>query len=116
MSTSIISTKNASHFKWGENCDGWWLKDSGRFTVIYEHMPANSAEVKHYHQQTEQFFYCLQGQLVIELNNARLTLNKSEGLTIEPGVIHQAINSSEHAVYFLVISSPNSHEDRINLE
>lgn len=111
-----LSMNNASHFKWGQDCDGWWLKKEGLFTVIYETMPAGSSEIKHYHQETEQFFYCLQGQLTIEFDNYEQVVKEYEGISIKNGIAHQVKNASENTICFLVISSPNLPEDRINWE
>ncbi|KTC67663.1 GNAT family N-acetyltransferase [Legionella anisa] len=111
-----VSMNNALHFKWGQGCDGWWLKNEGQFSVIYETMPAGSCEIKHYHQKTEQFFYCLQGQLVIEFENYEQVLQEQEGITIKAWAAHKVKNSSGNLVSFLVISSPNLSGDRVNLE
>ncbi|HAT1867341.1 TPA: GNAT family N-acetyltransferase [Legionella pneumophila] len=108
-----LSKNNAPHFKWGHGCDGWWLKKDGQFTVIYETMPASSCEMKHYHRETEQFFYCLQGQLVIEFEDYELILQEHEGLSIKPRISHKAKNMAESPVCFLVVSSPNSPQDRV---
>ncbi|STX83881.1 N-acetyltransferase GCN5 [Legionella donaldsonii] len=112
----VVSKNNAPYFKWGQGSDGWWLKNDGQFSVIYETMPAGSCEVKHYHQETEQFFYCLQGQLVIEFENDEQVLQEQEGINIKAGAIHKVKNSSGNLVSFLVISSPNLIGDRVNLE
>ncbi|HCX3367513.1 GNAT family N-acetyltransferase [Fluoribacter dumoffii] len=112
----VVSINNTPHFKWGKNCDGWWLKNDGQFSVIYETMPPVCCEVKHYHQETEQFFYCLQGQLVIEFEDYEPVLQEQEGISIKARVAHQVKNSSGNLVSFLVISSPNLSGDRVNLE
>ncbi|HAU1107402.1 TPA: GNAT family N-acetyltransferase [Legionella pneumophila] len=111
-----VSLNNAPHFKWGQGCDGWWLKNDGQFTVIYEMMPADSCEIKHYHQETEQFFYCLQGQLIIEFESYEQVLQEQEGISIKVGVAHKVKNSFKHSVSFLVVSSPYLPKDRVNLE
>ncbi|WP_133127888.1 GNAT family N-acetyltransferase [Legionella nagasakiensis] len=111
-----VSINNASHFKWGQDCDGWWLKNDGQFTVIYETMPAGSCEIKYYHQETEQFFYCLQGKLVIGFEDYEQVLQEQEGMSIKAGVAHKVKNSSENSISFLVISSPHLFKDRVNLE
>ena len=116
VSEEVVSINNASHFKWGQDCDGWWLKNNGQFSVIYETMPAGSCEIKHYHQETEQFFYCLQGQLVIEFEDYEQVLHEQEGINIKARVAHQVKNCSGNLVSFLVISSPNLSGDRVNLE
>ena len=111
-----ISTQNAPHFTWGNACDGWWLKKDGRFTVITEIMPPGTAEKKHYHKLTEQFFYCLQGELIIQLEDKKIHLLAHEGYGVGSGVSHKVKNTTNEMVHFLVISSPNSHDDRVDVE
>ena len=53
----MISINNASHYKWGNKCDGWHLVKSENLSVIQERVPNGSGEVCHYHQKAEQFFY-----------------------------------------------------------
>lgn len=110
------STQNAPHFFWGNQCEGWWLKKEGSFTVIEETMLPETAEVKHIHKLTEQFFYCLSGNLCIELDDTLHILSKNEGLTIYANQPHKVKNTSNKPTRFLVISCPNSHEDRIDLD
>lgn len=116
MNHSPISISNAPHFNWGDACDGWWLKNTGKFTVIAETMPPASREKRHFHKSTEQFFYCLSGNLSIEIEGQNFTLSAQEGISISAGAVHQVKNISSENVHFLVISAPNSHEDRVNLE
>jgi mannose-6-phosphate isomerase-like protein (cupin superfamily) len=111
-----FSISNAPHYKWGDICDGWWLKKEGPFTVISERMPPDTAEKKHLHNKTEQFFYCLEGSLTIVCETEKTTLHPHEGLTIKPGCPHQVFNTSTTDVHFLVISCPNAHGDRVELE
>jgi len=110
------SRKNASHFIWGDRCDGWWLLQTGKFTVIEEMIPAGACEKEHFHQETDQFFYCLEGQLTIQHNNQKSFLVAGEGLFMQAGKSHKVINSSVSPVRFLVISCPDAHKDRIDLE
>lgn len=79
-------------------------------------MPENTSEVKHYHEAVEQFFYVLEGTLGMEAGNDFFELKTNQGITIPPNISHKAINSSNQMVKFLVISSPDSHADRINVE
>lgn len=114
--SSVISTKTAPHFLWGDKCDGWWLKKNGRFTVIFESMPKGAAEIKHFHNIIEQFFYVLEGELNIEVDNVSYHLQQNESIIIMPQSVHKVYNQSEQDVKFLVVSSPDSHEDRVNVE
>lgn len=112
----VISTKTASHYFWGDNYDGWWLKKNGKFTVISEMLPPDGSEIKHFHSKTEQFFYVLEGALNIDLDGKNYHLQQHEGITVIPHVIHKVLNQSNQNVRFLVISCPDSHGDRVDLE
>ena len=116
LSQTIQSIQTAPHFTWGNACDGWWLHQDEKFTVISERMPPNAAELRHYHQHTDQFFYCLQGELWIQLHQEEYTLQANQSLSILAGVPHQVKNKSANHVQFLVFSSPDSHNDRVDLE
>ena len=68
-----VSISNAEHYTWpsaiGEHlCDGWHLHRSASLSAIEERMPPGTAEQRHLHQHTTQFFYVLAGELTIELN------------------------------------------------
>lgn len=78
-------------------------------------MPPGASEVKHFHPNTEQFFYCLEGELNIEIETKEFKLRKHEGITVKASLAHQVFNKSNQNVRFLVISCPNAHEDRVNL-
>ena len=110
-----IAAQRALSYSWGDNCIGYLLKKKGAFTVIEEIMPANTSEIKHFHQKVEQFFYCLEGELHIELRNKNYILQKGDGIEVNAGIAHKVSNRSQENVRFLVISCPDSHGDRINL-
>ena len=63
-----------------------------------------------------QLFYCLKGQLLIQLKDHEITLSEQEGYTIAPGAAHQVSNNFSETAHFIVISSPDSHADRVDLE
>ena len=107
------STCTAEHYVWGDNCDGWHLLKSDNLSVIQETMPPGTAEVAHYHRQSRQFFYVIEGMLSIALADNETLLREGEGVQVEPGVAHRVLNSTEAPVHFLVISSPPSHGDLV---
>lgn len=68
-----VSIRNAEHYTWPSSisehlCDGWHLYRSASLSVIEERMSPGTAELRHLHQHTTQFFYVLAGELTIELN------------------------------------------------
>jgi mannose-6-phosphate isomerase-like protein (cupin superfamily) len=111
-----ISKQNAEHYIWGDTCDGWHLVKSKELSVIHERMPVNTSEVRHFHNQTRQFFFVLSGIATLEVNGKRIILNHQEGVEIPPLTPHQMINDSNSDVEFLVISQPTSKGDRILTE
>jgi len=110
-----VSTQNAPHYSWGDNCDGWHLLARPHLSVIQEKMPPGTAEIFHYHERSEQLFYILQGQATFLLDEKTVVLNPQESIHILPGIPHRILNNSTHDLHFLVISHPKSHGDRITI-
>jgi mannose-6-phosphate isomerase-like protein (cupin superfamily) len=111
--TEVISLKNAEHYTWGNNCDGWHFLNTDNLSIIRECVPPNGVEIKHLHEHSVQFFYILSGVCTMLIGSRTLTLRAGEGCHIEPGTIHQLINNDSEDLHFLVISNPKSHGDRV---
>ncbi|WP_241574836.1 cupin domain-containing protein [Rosenbergiella nectarea] len=111
----MIDKATAEHYQWGDQCDGWYLLKRQDLLIIHEQMPANTAERRHYHEQSRQFFFVLSGELVMELAGEMHRVQAQQGLEIPPNVPHQARNASPQAVEFLVISHPSTRGDRHDL-
>ena len=99
-----VSTANAPHYTWGQQCDGWHLLQGFDLSVIEERMPPGTAEVRHRHVRARQFFYVLEG--------VAHRLAAREGLHVPPGAAHQMRNEADGELRFIVVSSPKSHGDR----
>ena len=114
---SKTSTKSAEHYKWGgphgTDCDGWHLVKTPELSIIEELIPPGASEVRHSHRHARQFFYVLEGELTLEVEDQEFVLHSDEGLEISPGQRHQAINRSTNPTRILVTSQPPSHGDRI---
>jgi len=107
-----ISIENAEHYTWGDACDGWHLVRHENLSIIEELMPPGTAEQRHFHERAWQFFYVLEGELMMELDGQLHVIAARQGLEIAPRQAHQARNGSKANVRFLVISQPPSHDDR----
>jgi mannose-6-phosphate isomerase-like protein (cupin superfamily) len=116
MQMSSISCENAEHYTWGERCDGWYLTKNKKLCVIEEQMPPGTSETLHYHKQSQQFFYVISGEAVMEATGREILLRVGEGVQISPGTNHRIKNLSRQAIRFLVISEPPSHGDRVELK
>jgi len=108
-----ISVATAGHYTWGAACDGWYLLEQQRVSVIQERVPAGESEVTHHHAASFQFFYILHGEAAMVIKGERVPLREGQGLEVPPGVPHQFRNDSDGEVSFLVISAPPSHGDRV---
>tara|TARA_B100000700_G_C14951784_1_gene812029 strand:+ start:66 stop:428 length:363 start_codon:yes stop_codon:yes gene_type:complete len=113
---STIDKQTAEHYKWGNNCDGWHLVKSNALSVIQEHVPAGEAEVKHYHEHAEQFFFVLSGCATIELDGQIHKVTAQQGLHVSAGRVHQLSNQGTEPLHFIVTSTPPSHGDRIDVK
>jgi mannose-6-phosphate isomerase-like protein (cupin superfamily) len=118
MPSSVISTANAEHYKWGgpsnNDCDGWHLVRTPEINIIEELMPPGTKETRHHHERARQFFFVLAGTLTMEIEHHEFQVKTGEGIEIHPGQQHQAMNRSEAPVRMLVTSQPPSHDDRID--
>ena len=110
----VVSRENAEHYRWGLDCDAWHLVRDKNLAVIEELMPPGSAERRHYHEHAQQFFYILEGEVLMEVEGEKALVSAGQGIRIMPGVKHQIRNPSSGAVRFLVISQPPSRGDRID--
>jgi len=113
----VVSTYHPlKHYIWGDKCDGWNLVDEPSLSVKQERMPAGSSEAKHYHQQSQQFFYILKGIATFEVNKAIVKVEAGEGFHIPPNTTHCIHNRSSEVLEFILCSQPSTSNDRINCE
>ena len=111
----VTSLENSEHYIWGEICDGWHLLKSKGLSVIQERVPPGGKETRHYHEHSHQFFFILSGKVIMEFDQKRVEIGPQQGISILPKTPHRLLNESQEAASFLVISSPMSHGDRVNL-
>lgn len=110
-----VSNENAQHYRWGDGCDGWHLVDQGTLSVIQERVPPGKSEKPHYHESSRQFFFVLDGTATLEIDGKNVIVKEREGIEVPPKVRHLLRNNSNADLVFLVISSPRSHSDRVNI-
>jgi mannose-6-phosphate isomerase-like protein (cupin superfamily) len=108
-----VSRENAEHYRWGTNCDAWFMVKDKHLTVIEEFMPPGAAEIRHYHEKAQQFFYILTGEVMMEVEGQTMLIHAGSGIHVLPGRRHQIRNPSSSAARFLVISQPPSRGDRV---
>jgi mannose-6-phosphate isomerase-like protein (cupin superfamily) len=111
----IRSTKNAEHYTWGDECEGWHLHQSNTLHVIEERMPSGTSERLHFHNNAQQVFYILSGTATFEINGEMVDVAARESLHIPKGTRHKIINNTAEDLVFLLISEPMAQNDRTDL-
>jgi mannose-6-phosphate isomerase-like protein (cupin superfamily) len=101
-------------YTWGDGCTATVLLQTSQLSVKRETMPPGSAEVLHLHHQAQQLFYVLNGTAVFYLDKQSHPISAGEHIHIPPGTSHRVANESELPLEFLVISQPDTADDRIN--
>jgi mannose-6-phosphate isomerase-like protein (cupin superfamily) len=109
-----VSRKTAQHYNWGGKCEGWHLAKSETLSVIEERVPPGCSETRHHHDRSEQFFYVLSGEAMMELEGEAHKLTPGEGIHVPPGYMHRLFNDGSDELHFLVVSTPPSHGDRVD--
>lgn len=112
--TATVSRANAEHYRWGDDCDAWYLVKDAALHVIEEFMPPGAAEIRHHHTQAQQFFYILAGEVLMEIEGETTLIPAGSGIRVPAGKRHQIRNPSSTVARILVISHPPSHGDRVN--
>jgi mannose-6-phosphate isomerase-like protein (cupin superfamily) len=110
-----IDRNSAEHYIWGKICDGWHFLSRPELSILAERVPADAAEMRHYHSKSRQFFYILSGKATIEIEGQCIELTEGQGVEVNPGARHQFMNRSTEDVHFLVISNPATKGDRVDV-
>ena len=113
----IISKKSAlSHYKWGDNCDGWNFVSKPEATIKQELMPPQTAEKLHFHTDAEQFFFILKGEATFLIEGESISVQGNVGLQIYAGQKHKIMNLNNEDLEFILFSYPSTQNDRTDCE
>lgn len=110
-----ITVENSEHYFWGNKCEGWYFLNREDITIIKERMPPGTSEALHFHEKARQFFYILHGTASIEIEGIPIQVGSGEAIEIPPKVKHLIRNQGPEPLDFVLVSSPTTHGDRINL-
>lgn len=110
-----INIENAPNYFWGNECKSYLLTDSENLSVKLETMSANTSEQLHFHSKSTQVFFIIQGIAVLEIDSLKYELKPNDSITIFPNQKHYIKNETQFEIKFLVISQPNTNNDRTNL-
>lgn len=89
------------------------LKETG-LGIKEEWMPVGESEVCHIHKGSAQFFYILDGEASMQINEQEFILESGDGIMVQSGEWHRIYCLKTPGVRFLVISNPDINGDRID--
>lgn len=83
----------------------------GRFTLVEETSPAGSRVPPHFHNQTDEIIYVLEGEYQIEIGEEKRTARKGDVVVIPRGTTHGFCNTAESESKMLAIITPSGFEN-----
>ena len=73
-------------------------------------LPPGSATERHYHKQSEEFYFVLEGEGTMEIDGETKPVAVGDAILIPPGAWHQ-IKASSGLRFLCCCAPPYSHED-----
>jgi mannose-6-phosphate isomerase-like protein (cupin superfamily) len=73
-------------------------------------LPAGSATERHYHKQSEEFYFVLEGEGTVEIDGETKPVAVGDAILIPPGAWHQ-IKASSALRFLCCCAPPYSHAD-----
>lgn len=116
LAVTLSKDNCLSHYKWGDNCDGWNFVSNSEAVIKQELMPTKTAEKLHFHEFAEQFFYILKGQATFLIEGQTYLVDTHKGLQIKAGNKHKIMNESVDDLEFILFSYPSTQNDRTDCE
>jgi len=73
-------------------------------------LPAGAATERHYHRESEEFYFLLEGEGEMEVDGDKKTVGPGDCILIPPGAWHQ-IHATSNLQFLCACAPPYSHED-----
>lgn len=108
--------ETAEKFTWGKAGTAWFLAKNADVSIIEKSITPGTKEIRHLHQKSLQYFHILSGEATMEVNGEEYKLTANEGIEIRANLGHQMRNDGDTTLTFIMVSVPNSIEDRVILE
>jgi mannose-6-phosphate isomerase-like protein (cupin superfamily) len=74
-------------------------------------IPPGSSTLEHYHKESEEIFYILEGNGNISVVGESCQINAGDTIVILPGEKHRVVNDGNKDFIFLAICSPGYRDD-----
>lgn len=80
-------------------------------------LPPGQATDPHYHPQTEEIYYILQGTARMQIEAQVQNVGPGDAIAIPPGAPHQITNTGDEPLIFLCCCAPcYEHEDTVMVD
>jgi mannose-6-phosphate isomerase-like protein (cupin superfamily) len=80
-------------------------------------LPVGGATAPHYHPQTEEIYYILEGRGRMQVGSDEEAVGPGDAIAIPPGLVHQIVNTGDSVLRFLCCCAPGyEHADTILVE
>jgi mannose-6-phosphate isomerase-like protein (cupin superfamily) len=73
-------------------------------------VPAGAATQRHYHKKSEEFYFILEGEGIMEVDAERRTVSRGDAILIPAGAWHQ-ITASQSLRFLCCCAPPYSNDD-----
>ena len=82
----------------------------GQFAAFHLVAPPMSGPPRHVHSREDEWFYVLEGELVFELDDERVTVAEGGSVWLRRGVVHAYQNFTERDARLLVATVPGGFQ------
>lgn len=103
-------------YAWGEGCLGWRLLEQEGLQLRQELMQPGTSETPHLHRHARQVFYVLEGEMTLRMPEGTLRARPRQAIHVPPGRPHWVRNDGAGDLVFVLVSSPSTAGDRIEVE
>ncbi len=77
--------------------------------VNWSRLPAGQRFARHYHEDMQELFVVINGEVEMTAGNETVLLRKGDAVIVEPGEIHQMHNAGAHDAEYLAVGlAPNT--------
>ena len=83
-------------------------------SIKVEEIPVAGHSDAHYHKESREFFFILEGRAKVDLTEGGYVLKKFDGIEISTESMHQISNIGEEKLLFLLISWPKVQEHDVH--
>jgi quercetin dioxygenase-like cupin family protein len=115
--TSLVNSQRANQFDWGSIqwlVSGDLMKNA-QITFGYVQIEPGQKNPKHYHPNSDEVLYLLEGELQHSLGEEVVTLQPGMAIFIPQGVAHDAINAGTSTAR-MVVAYPTGDRQMVPLE